>query len=237
MVTADGSIIEGYGPGGKVMVVRKTSPEFMRDIFPFFTPTFVLLAAHFLYAFTGNCLLAIALILAQDLSAVLMHQDDKADSENLSLASEKEFFKDKRFWIPLHVFNALETLTWLWQLVLFSDHIQLDNFYFNMRPQTFLQFFWFSVHWGFFAGHNAVAGHELLHKKEFINKLAGTWSYTKFMYSHFLDEHIKGHHKYLGTDEDPATAYKNETVYTFIFRSAIGSHIQTWNREVDRIQK
>jgi hypothetical protein len=86
----------------------------MRDIFPFFIPTFVLLAAHFLYAFTGNCLLAIALVLANDLANVLMHTDDGFDRENLSLASEKEFFKDKRFWIPLHVFNVLETLTWLW---------------------------------------------------------------------------------------------------------------------------
>lgn len=107
MVTADGSIIEGYGPGGKVAVVRKTPPEFMRDIFPFFIPTFVLLAAHFIYAFTGNCLLAIALTLVQDLAAVLTHTDeDVFDGENLSLASEKEFFKDKRFWIPLHVFNV-----------------------------------------------------------------------------------------------------------------------------------
>lgn len=64
LVTSDGSIIEGYGPGGKVMVVSKGEPQFMRDIFPFFTPTFVLIAAHFIYAFTGNCLLAFGLIMA-----------------------------------------------------------------------------------------------------------------------------------------------------------------------------
>ena len=58
-----------------------------------------------------------------------------------------------------------------------------------------------------------MVGHELLHKKEAYNKVIGTWAYTKFMYSHFLDEHIKGHHKTLGTPEDPATSRKNETVY------------------------
>jgi alkane 1-monooxygenase len=100
-----------------------------------------------------------------------------------------------------------------------------------------MQFFWFSAHWGFFAGHNGIVGHELLHKKELVNKIAGTWAYTKFLYSHFLDEHIKGHHKYLGTDEDPATADKNETFYHFIFKSAIGSHVQCWKREVQRIKK
>lgn len=67
LVTADGSIIEGYGPGGKVKIVTKTSPEFMRDIFPFFMPTFVLFAGHFVYAFTGNCLLSFGLILMQAL--------------------------------------------------------------------------------------------------------------------------------------------------------------------------
>jgi len=58
-----------------------------------------------------------------------------------------------------------------------------------------------------------VVGHELLHKKEAYNKVIGTWAYTKLMYSHFFDEHIKGHHKTLGTPEDPATSRKNETVY------------------------
>jgi alkane 1-monooxygenase len=96
-----------------------------------------------------------------------------------------------------------------------------------MRPTTLSQFFWFSAHWGFFAGHNGIIGHELLHKKELINKLAGTWAYTKFIYSHFFDEHTKGHHKYLGTEEDPATAEKNENIYHFILKSAYGGHVMT----------
>ena len=67
LLTADGSIIEGYGKGGKVKIVTKSSPEFMRDIFPFFMPTFVLLIAHGLYAFTGNTILPFGLIMAQAL--------------------------------------------------------------------------------------------------------------------------------------------------------------------------
>jgi alkane 1-monooxygenase len=69
---------------------------------------------------------------------------------------------------------------------------------------------------GFFAGMSGIVGHELLHKKEMHNKILGTWGYTKFMYSHFIDEHIKGHHKTLGTPIDPATAKKNQTLYSFI---------------------
>lgn len=57
------------------------------------------------------------------------------------------------------------------------------------------------------------------------------------MYSHFLDEHLQGHHKYVSTPEDPATSRRNESIYAFIPRSVIGSHINTWNREVKRIKK
>ena len=84
---------------------------------------------------------------------------------------------------------------------------------------------------------NATAGHELIHKREFYNKMIGTWAYSKFMYSHFNDEHIKGHHKYLGTVDDAATARKYETVFEFILRSFVYSHINSWNREVKRIKK
>jgi len=57
------------------------------------------------------------------------------------------------------------------------------------------------------------------------------------MYSHFLDEHCHGHHKNVGTPEDPATALKGENIYFFIIRSAIGGHICAWNREVRKIKK
>lgn len=95
----------------------------------------------------------------------------------------------------------------------------------------------FTFQWGYFCGLNAIGGHELLHKKETYNKIIGTWSYTKFMYSHFLDEHLKGHHKAVGTREDPATARLNESVYSFMLRSAFGSHINVWQRECNRIRK
>ena len=82
-----------------------------------------------------------------------------------------------------------------------------------------------------------VAGHELMHNKGRVYKILGTWVYTKFLYSHFFDEHIQGHHKHIATPEDPATAKLGETVYYFVYRSTIGSHVNTWQRECKRIQK
>ena len=37
--------------------------------------------------------------------------------------------------------------------------------------------------------------------------------------------------------EDPATARRNEPLYTFLIRSVFGSHRNTWNREVAKIKK
>jgi len=88
-----------------------------------------------------------------------------------------------------------------------------------------------------FGGLSAVVGHELLHNKSTFNKCMGTWGFTKFMYSHFFDEHLRGHHKTLGTPMDPATAVKNESIYSFMIKSWVGSHINVWNMETKRIKR
>lgn len=135
------------------------------------------------------------------------------------------------------MFNALETLTWIWALIVMSDQVNIDYHWFQLKPQTYGQYFLFVFHWGMFCGFNAIGGHELLHKRETYNKVLGTWAYTKFFYTHFLDEHVQGHHKSIGTPDDPATALKNESLYAFIVRSVVGSHTKSWKRETDRIKK
>jgi len=60
---------------------------------------------------------------------------------------------------------------------------------------------------------------------------------AKMMNSGFVDEHIKGHHKWVSTPEDPATSLKNEPIYTFIIRSIIGSRKNVWGYEQSRIAK
>jgi len=57
------------------------------------------------------------------------------------------------------------------------------------------------------------------------------------MYSHFIDEHLKGHHKTVSTEVDPATSLKNEMLYTFIIRSIYGSITNVWGYEIDIIEK
>jgi alkane 1-monooxygenase len=48
---------------------------------------------------------------------------------------------------------------------------------------------------------------------------------------HFYIEHNRGHHVYVATPEDPATARKNETFYHFWYRSVVGSYRHAWQLE------
>lgn len=86
------------------------------------------------------------------------------------------------------------------------------------------------------AGVNGLAGHELIHRRESFNKTIGMLTFTKVLYSHFLLEHGSGHHRNVATPEDSATARIGEDFYSFTFRSVTGGHLNTWNREISRIQ-
>jgi len=228
-----GGEVVGTEYDGRVEVVER-SPSFIRDVCPYFTPSILLVFVHVIYFHTGYLLSPFwAIYLGCPLSSLL----SRKDNQNLSPQSEKVFQRDRRFWIPLYTFNLLETLTWIWALVLLSDQVTIEHPIFKHKPTTNLQYFLFTFHFGYQLGVNLIGGHELLHKKEPINKFLGTWPYTKFFYSHFLDEHVHGHHRHIATFEDPATARLNESIYHFIPRSYFGSHIKTWQREVARIER
>jgi hypothetical protein len=150
------------------------------------------------------------------------------------------FSKDKRFFGPLYVFVLNDLLTWIWCLCLVSDQNPFANteygFLFeNKHGHSWVNWFVFTFVWGYMGGVNGLAGHELIHKKDPVNKLIGMFTYTKILYSHFLVEHSNGHHRNIATPEDSATARKNENFYAFAVRSAYGGHRNTFVRELDRI--
>ena len=118
-----------------------------------------------------------------------------------------------------------------------SDKWDIQYAWFQNKPQGWSEYMQFTFCFGFFAGMNGIVGHELVHKKEMVNKILGNWGYTKFLYSHFIDEHLKGHHKNLGTPLDSTTARNGQSLYEFYLQTIPGSHICVWNMEVKRIQK
>lgn len=78
--THDGALIEGTGIGGKVVIVQKT-PEFMRDIAPYFAPSFIIIFAHIVYGYTGNLLLPIWLMY---LACPIVNFVAQEDNQNLA---------------------------------------------------------------------------------------------------------------------------------------------------------
>ncbi|MFD2202490.1 alkane 1-monooxygenase [Shivajiella indica] len=79
--------------------------------------------------------------------------------------------------------------------------------------------------------------HELGHRTNKWEQFLAKAGLLPVLYQHFFIEHNRGHHKHVSTDQDPATAKKNEWVYSFFFRSIIGQYISAWNLENKRLTK
>lgn len=121
------------------------------------------------------------------------------DNLNLSAKSQVAFANDMRFVIPLYTYVFAETITWIWFLLAMSDQVNVEKHWWLVKPNTTSDYIAFVSTMGFFGALNAVVGHELFHKREKLSQLLGQWPYTKIMYSHFFDEHLKGHHRTVAT--------------------------------------
>jgi alkane 1-monooxygenase len=89
---------------------------------------------------------------------------------------------------------------------------------------------------GIHAGTNGiVVAHELIHRKSALLRALGIFNLFQVNYAHFYIEHIKGHHKYVCTEGDPATARYGENLYSFIFRTIPGQFMSAFYSERRRI--
>lgn len=79
-------------------------------------------------------------------------------------------------------------------------------------------------------------GHELGHRTNRVEQFIGELLLLSSLENHFLPYHNRGHHTNVATPEDPATARKNEWLYWFWFRSQIGSYVQAWQIELQRMK-
>ncbi|MDD0810206.1 alkane 1-monooxygenase [Curvibacter sp. RS43] len=67
-----------------------------------------------------------------------------------------------------------------------------------------------------------TTAHELLHKKSPFQRGVGLAMMLGVSYMFFYTEHLKGHHKHVGTPADPTSAPLGENFYRFLLRSTIG---------------
>jgi len=72
-------------------------------------------------------------------------------------------------------------------------------------------------------------GHELGHRVSRFERFLTRMLLLSSLYLHFTIEHNRGHHRWVATDKDPATARRNETLYQFWARCIPGVFASAWN--------
>jgi len=80
-------------------------------------------------------------------------------------------------------------------------------------------------------------GHELGHRTRKYEQTMAKLLLLPPLYMHFFIEHNRGHHKNVATPEDPASAYRGQTVYAFWLRSVVGGYLNAWKLEAERLRR
>ena len=83
-----------------------------------------------------------------------------------------------------------------------------------------------------------IPAHELTHRTwDPVSMLVGRWLLAFSFDTIFSIEHVYGHHRYVSTREDPATAPRGRNVYFHVFASTIKGNISAWNIEKKRLKR
>jgi len=78
--------------------------------------------------------------------------------------------------------------------------------------------------------------HELIHRNKRHEQFLGKALLLTSSYMHFFIEHIKGHHKTVGTEEDATSARYNENLYYYWMRAFFMSYKVAWDLEKKRLK-
>lgn len=73
--------------------------------------------------------------------------------------------------------------------------------------------------------------HELIHRASKRDQALGEVLLVSVTYPWFAVEHVLGHHRWVATPRDPATARRGESVYAFVPRSIVGGLRSFWSIE------
>jgi alkane 1-monooxygenase len=133
-------------------------------------------------------------------------------AEVVSLEANPWFRLVTWLWVPVH----------LWLVVWAIDTAaRLDT--------------WSLSWWGLMVSVGSVGGaigitfaHELVHRSGRAELALGDILLALVTYPHFAIEHVYGHHRYVATRQDPASARLGESFYRFLPRTLLGSLHHAW---------
>ncbi len=78
--------------------------------------------------------------------------------------------------------------------------------------------------------------HEIGHRDDWFNQWVSRLLLLPNLYMHFNIEHNRGHHKWVATPEDPATARKGQHFYSFFVQSVVGSYRHAWQIQMKELK-
>jgi alkane 1-monooxygenase len=87
------------------------------------------------------------------------------------------------------------------------------------------------------SGLGINTGHELGHKYTRVEQWLARLVLAVPAYGHFTVEHGRGHHRWVSTPEDHASARMGETIYRFALRELPGGIRRAWRLERERLQR
>lgn len=87
------------------------------------------------------------------------------------------------------------------------------------------------------AAEGVNVSHELLHRRNVVERFLAKILLVSVQYGHFTIEHAKGHHFHAATPLDPATLRFGESFYKFLPRTVVGGYISAWRIECGRLRK
>ncbi|MCG9879581.1 MAG: alkane 1-monooxygenase [Bacteroidia bacterium] len=117
--------------------------------------------------------------------------------------------------------------------------ICIGSFFYGIQQQILIeQWIWISaISMGINSGSAAiVVAHEFIHRKSTFKQFLGKWLLFTVGNFYFYVEHLRVHHKWVGTAKDTASAQKGENLYAFFLRSGIGQISNAWKLESERLK-
>lgn len=151
----------------------------------------------------------------------------KGSTENLSEVEEEIAKKDFRYDLLLYSLVPIQYALLMYFLFKIGDNSLSDVTKFGMTLAL-----------GMSCGVLGInAAHELGHRNTWYEQLMSKMLLLTTLYMHFFIEHNRGHHKNVSTDDDPASSRYGEMVYTFYFRTIIGSWRSAWQLEAERLKQ
>ncbi|CDW84105.1 alkane 1-monooxygenase [Stylonychia lemnae] len=216
----DGEIIDK-----QTKITGQVSGAKWTEVLPYFVGTALILSMYYMQEKYNNIFFGVWIIYAvvPILDHIVPH-----DNYNLPEKEIRNYEKDSRFLIPLYTAWAADFLLYFWGFYL----IVQDKY--PTSPGLFLALTFGIANAG---ALNLSIGHELVHRRELVHKILGNLVYSKMLYSHFIIQHIKSHHKKVATFEDPSSARKGESIWDFLFRTVPEGFVETWELEKNRLQQ